>query len=532
MALRKNQLKMRRFDAMLALSSGRFRQPLLSTIHSSVLHHPIVGYQKRAFGQGQIGSRISGRKVSMANMDAQDCLDHSGSPNHSATPPTTKFMNPPEDKLPVLIIGSAVAGTVFALQLLTHPTLRARYRPIIFDSAPTLPGLESFEGALGSETTGQSGAAVALTKQAMWPLRQLQLGPELDEISQNTEELTMYRQPVFGLQNGSQAGVKITTMSAPSDVGILGGMWTIERGPLQALLIKKVLERGGEVIPNKKLVKIVEHANDTSPVKDTSQGAIEAIFEDRTSYHGSLLIGADGAWSTVRKHLYTTPSPSSGGTETVNEAWKPDFQNLQIVHGVSHAPTTDTKPVIYSMGLRDAGCGTWTLKGSTRQYWTIYTAPVDPPPSDAESRASSAEGDESLGRELGMQIYSGGYGRASTEALLERYKDVWHPSAGTFGNLFENSEKIIRVGLWQKLFTRLSNVSWNEEEERPKECAGDMGVDGGKGNIVLIGDAARVLMPTSGQGRRHSFFPPLDVSILLFHIIIIQSSLSSLEVKH
>lgn len=512
---------MRRFNAMLDFSYSTIRQQPLSTIYSSVLHHPIIGCQKRAFGRVRLGSRISDRRISMANADAQNCSHHSDMLNHSAMPPMAKSMNQHEDKVPVLIIGSAVAGTVFALQILTHPTLRARYRPIIFDSAPTLPGLKSFKGALGSETTGQSGAAVALTKQAMWPLRQLQLGPELDEICQNTEELTMYRQPVFGPQDGSQTGVKITNMVAPGDVGILGGMWTIERGPLQALLIKKVLERGGEVLPNKKLVKIIEHTNDTPPTKGTSVGPIEAVFEDQTSYHGTLLIGADGAWSTVRKHLYTTPSPSNG-TKTINSAWKPDFQNLQIVHGVSHAPTTHTKPVIYSMGLRDAGCGTWTLKGSNRQYWTIYTAPVDPPPNDFESRARSAEEDERLGRELGMQVYSGGYGRASTEALLERYKNVWHPSAGTFGNLFDNSEKIIRVGLWQKLFTRLSNVNWKEDEERPKECGGDMGVDGGMGNIVLIGDAARVLMPTSGQGMLHR-----SVSSLHVHGILLSKSSSS-----
>ena len=511
---------MRRFDAMLDLSYSTIRQPLLSTIHHSVPHHPIVGCQKRASGRVRLGNKISDRRISMANMDAQDRVEHSGMLNHSAVPPITKLVNEHENKLPVLIIGSAVAGTVFALQLLTHPTLRARYCPIIFDSSPILPGLESFKGALGSETTGQSGAAVALTKQAMWPLRQLQLGSELDDICQNTEELTMYRQPVLGPQDGSQTGVKITTMSAPRNEGILGGMWTIERGPLQALLIKKVLERGGEVLPNKKLVKIVEHANDTPPTEGHSPGPIEAIFEDRTSYHGALLIGADGAWSTVRKHLYSSLSPAGAG-ETVDQAWKPNFQNVQIVHGVSHAPTTDTKPVIYGMGLRNAGCGTWTLKGSNRQYWTIYTAPVDAPPNDTDSRARSAEDDESLSRELGMQLYSGGYGRASTEALIERYKDVWHPSAGTFGHLFVHSEKIIRVGLWQKLFTRLSNVSWMDGEERPKECAGDMGVDGGKGNIVLIGDAARVLMPTSGQGILHCSISTPQ------HILLSMSSASS-----
>lgn len=423
-------------------------------------------------------------------------------PSHALNP-NAKFSITSADnnreRLPVLIVGSAIAGTVFALQLLNHPVLRARYRPIVFDSAPTLPGLRSSKDTLGSETTGQSGAAVALTKQAMWPLRQLQMGPELEEVCQNTEKLTMFRQPLFGPQDGSQTGVTIVSMSAPQDVGIMGGMWTIERGPLQALLIKKVLEHGGEILPNKKLIKILEHTDSTSPSKNLPVDPIEAIFEDQTSYRGALLIGADGAWSTVRKYLYSTCSPS--GTEIVHEAWKPNFQNLQILHGISHAPTTDIKAIMYSMGLRDAGCATWTLKGSNRQYWTIYTAPIDPPPNDAESRARSVEADEVLGRKLGMEVYSGGYDQASTEALLEQYRNVWHPSAGNFGNLFKNSEKIIRVGLWQKLFTRLSNVRWEEGEEKPKECANDMGVKGGRGNIVLVGDAGRVLMPTSGQGK-------------------------------
>ncbi len=91
----------------------------------------------------------------------------------------------------MLVIGNSIAGTVFSLQSLTHPTLRSKYKPVVFDGAATLPCLiGSGEDDL-QHPEGQSGAAVALSKQAMQPLRQLELGPELDHIAQNTERLCM-----------------------------------------------------------------------------------------------------------------------------------------------------------------------------------------------------------------------------------------------------------------------------------------------------------------------------------------------------
>ena len=391
----------------------------------------------------------------------------------------------------VLIVGSSIAGTVFALQLMNHPILRARYRPILFDSAKALPHLAPLGETDLAHPEGQSGAAVALTKQAMWPLQQLNLGSELYEISQNTERLAMFRQPFLGPQDGSQPGIQIVNWNASPEVGIMGGLWTIERGKLQGLLIKNILERGGEVVLNSKLTHIIEH-NQTD-----GEGAVEAVFEDSGSYRGDLLVGADGAWSTVRKHVFTRSSPS--GEQIVDEAWKPDFQNLHIMHGICHAQTNDKKPTMYAMGLYGVGTGTWTLTGN-RQMWTIYEAPCGPPLNDTEARARSDEACRLLSEKWNMDVFTGGYDQASTEAFMERYRNVWHPSAGTFGRLFDASEKIVRVGLWQKLFARLGNVKWAREEKRPKECGKDSGGCSKYGNIVLIGDAARVLMPTAGQG--------------------------------
>ena len=431
-----------------------------------------------------VAASLSISPVSQSRQLTNMSTDHAAHQEAGSSAATT-------EKTTVLICGSSIAGTVFALQLLTHPVLRSKYRPILFDSATSLPSLENQAATESSHPEGQSGAAVALSRQAMQPLRDLNLGPELDEISQNTEQLIMYRQPFFGPQDGSQTGMPIIDWKVPSGEGVMGGLWAIQRGNLQGLLIKNILMRGGEIIPNKRLVSIIEHD------QQDDEGSIEAVFADDTSYRGDLLVGADGAWSTVRKHLFTQSTPS--GETIVDESWMPDFQNLHIMHGICRAETTDTKPTMYAMGLTGVGTGTWTLT-ENRQMWTIYEAPCGPPPNDPDSKTRSQEASKALSEKWKMDVHTGGYDQASTEAFLQRYRNVWHPSAGTFGNLFDASEKIVRVGLWQKLFTRLGNVRWEAGEKRPKECGRDTGVEDGKGNIVLIGDAARVLMPTAGQG--------------------------------
>ena len=462
-------------------------------------HFPII--QFKYLPSVPTGQIVSIRKYAYTN--GRTLPQTSESPADLAIPRTmqdklltSNFGHLVPERKTVLIIGGSIAGAVLALQLLTHPILRSKYRPIIFDSAATLPNLGSPNDTVSSHPEGQTGAAVALTKQAMWPLRQLGLGLELDEISQNTERISMYRQPFFGPQDGSQPGVSIVDWNEPQ--GIMGGLWTIQRGSLQALLIKKILERGGEIIPNKKLINIIEHDQCFKGEGNGPQeGALEVIFADNTSYHGDVVVGADGAWSTVRRHIYSTPSPS--GKKLVDEAWKPDFQNLHIVHGISHAQTTDIEPTMYAMGLSNVGTGSWTLKDNC-QMWTIYEGPCIPPPNDPESRARSEEANKALSEKWNMEVFTGGYDQSSTEAFIERYRNVWHPSTGTYGRLFDATVKIVRVGLWQKVFTRLANVQWAAGERKPKECGKDAGGSSGRGNIVLIGDAAKVLMPTAGQG--------------------------------
>ncbi|KAF4968940.1 hypothetical protein FZEAL_10320, partial [Fusarium zealandicum] len=65
----------------------------------------------------------------------------------------------------VAIIGSAIAGPTLALQILTHPILRRRFTPLLFDSSPS-PSSSSYT---------RVGATVGLFANGLYPLFKLGL---------------------------------------------------------------------------------------------------------------------------------------------------------------------------------------------------------------------------------------------------------------------------------------------------------------------------------------------------------------------
>jgi 2-polyprenyl-6-methoxyphenol hydroxylase-like FAD-dependent oxidoreductase len=71
------------------------------------------------------------------------------------------------------------------------------------------------------------------------------------------------------------------------------------------------------------------------------------------------------------------------------------------------------------------------------------------------------------------------YPRSSSVEVLRKHAEIYHPVVGTFGKLLESAERIIRSPLRQRV--------WTEEEIQYE-------------NIALIGDAARLMLPSSGQG--------------------------------
>lgn len=86
-----------------------------------------------------------------------------------------------------------------------------------------------------------------------------------------------------------------------------------------------------------------------------------------------------------------------------------------------------------------------------------------------------------------QRIAPGAFSLNETVEILRRHAGVYHPVTGTFGQMLANSERIIRTPLRQQV--------WSQDEI---QC----------GNVVVIGDSVRLMLPSSGQGD--------IVSIVLF----------------
>lgn len=96
----------------------------------------------------------------------------------------------------------------------------------------------------------------------------------------------------------------------------------------------------------------------------------------------------------------------------------------------------------------------------------------------------SSDKEDSPGREpcqYESKIISGVYSIQSTAEALRYYEKVYHPVTGSLKSIFESSDRIIRSPLRLQV--------WNEDEIHLN------------GRVVVIGDAARVLPPYSGQGQ-------------------------------
>ena len=206
------------------------------------------------------------------------------------------------------------------------------------------------------------------------------------------------------------------------------------------------------------------------------------------------MVGADGGWSDVRRFIIASKNTNGDGNGNgkkeggeVEQRWKPDFAGVDAIYGVSKRIESavedgedtggegeqregDTHWVFVDGGM----ASTWALEEG-KMFWTISLFSKTPPGREKKS-PKPQEGEDKL---YGANVSLGGYGFEETKTALESYENAWHPTAGNFGKLLRNSERIVRTPLWYR--------AWEGDEI-------------GGGDVVVIGDAARLMLPTSGQG--------------------------------
>ncbi|KAH7103394.1 hypothetical protein BKA62DRAFT_60240 [Auriculariales sp. MPI-PUGE-AT-0066] len=360
-------------------------------------------------------------------------------------------------RLTVAIIGAGVAGPAFGLQLLAHPRLAAHYRPILFDQTPD-PALTTVAQERRSGRQPSAGAAVGIFANGLYPLYKLGLRTELEAVSTAFDSFRIFRCPTNGTHKQLAASQNPTWSAELQDAAR-----TVSRADLQRVLLDAFYRHGGEVRWDKSLAGL----------RALDDGRTEVAFDDASTLAADLVVGADGGFSGVRRHVLHQRNAS-----TAEERWLPDFvhqnwllRDLSCARGAADlAAATETHALWLDGGVLSSA----PLPGG-RIRWDLILDAQDPPPTEDAVQSRLPTDAPAWATALMPSPYT----VDDSIKVLRQFENVYHPTTGTFGTLLSYAERIIRRPLRQRV--------WNPDEIQ-------------HGSVVLIGDASRLMLPSSGQG--------------------------------
>ncbi|KAL7269189.1 hypothetical protein RUND412_008155 [Rhizina undulata] len=400
----------------------------------------------------------------------------------------------------VLIVGAGVAGLSLAVQMISYAG--EFYEPILFEKGQPF------------DDVSKSGFAINLSPNATRVLKDLDFDLFKSGVGMPLNRTVLHH------------ASKPTEILAQADDFFEDpkSLQTVERGPLQLVLLQRYLELGGQVHFGKCL-------KDIQYLRKGANTKVQIEFTAGEVFMGDFLVGADGVHSTVRRLLYTT---LAGHGEDIPKPNRCPFSNVApfkylspVVSAVRRylckngreerpweatpSPWTAlygiTKPLsneLLSGGeLGENGMGTmhWYLRDvpgaystySTqrgRVFWICYQSdPISRERDSAISWKGELDAVKGDAKDLKlMAIPREKFTDSEAEEERQRYGDQLYcpkiPVTASsepveFRKLTETSDRIMKVRLWHTVFKKISN------EEK---------------NIILIGDAAHPMTAFHGQG--------------------------------
>ncbi|CAM1509392.1 Fc.00g031310.m01.CDS01 [Cosmosporella sp. VM-42] len=375
----------------------------------------------------------------------------------------------------IAIIGSAIAGPTLALQILSNSLLRSTFRPVLYDQSPA-PGKE------GQLERNRAGATVGLFANGLYPLHRLGLENTIKQKGFECGSLVIWDCDYAG--GHEKLNIQKDAMWSKD---LQKGVVYFERHDLQALLVQRVKELGGEVFWEKKAVEFDALENEQTKV----------AFADGTDVLADLLVGADGGYSAVRRFIL-----NQRNKPTAEERWLPDFMGLTGFYGVGTAIEAEGAIAKFddshSMWLDGGFLATGPCPDGKIRWDLVLTEKQPPTPSSGVQ--SATENVIAAAESWQSAIIPSQYPYNSTIDILRQHRKVFHPFSGNLEALFNSADRIIRTPLRQRVWKQ-DEIQW--------------------GSVVLLGDAARLMLPTSGQGTG---FAIEDATVLAKTLLKLSSS--------
>ncbi|KAG9070427.1 hypothetical protein KI688_007963 [Linnemannia hyalina] len=203
-------------------------------------------------------------------------------------------------------------------------------------------------------------------------------------------------------------------------------------------------------------------------------------FSDNTTIHGDILVGADGAHSAVRQHLYKTLEKQGLLPKTDNQSMRKGYISLV-------GTTKELDPERYPDVLKD-DCQTYGIigDGNTPYTWCTFTVPGNRICWNVVVQLGVAEIADD-------QFRTSDWVPQQNQKMMDSIRH-FKTTYGTMGDLFDSTpiEVVSKVYFEDMMFE-----TWYH------------------GRTVLIGDAAHKLLPSTGAGAVNAM---QDAVILANHL--------------
>ncbi|GJJ71328.1 hypothetical protein EMPS_03678 [Entomortierella parvispora] len=187
---------------------------------------------------------------------------------------------------------------------------------------------------------------------------------------------------------------------------------------------------------------------------------------DGTTYHGDVLVGADGAYSAVRQGLYKS-------LQDKNLLPEVDAKDLNKGYACLVGTTDPVDPEKYPFVKSELATRLLTIGEGTPYTWVVYNV--------AENKICYMIVCQYKTLALAEQekFRNSEWAPERNADMIKAVKDFPAPCGGTMGDLINltPADRVSRVYLEDKIFS-----TWTH------------------GRTVLIGDAAHKLLPSAGQG--------------------------------